>query len=240
VLETDLSTKQPTALSGNPWAIVGAVLYLLEWVAIVAAAPPGPIGPGTAANKLASDYASHAGGAAVAAAWFAVVLVGRVLFVAAVKASLRSRPRERPLLDLALGAMAISVVLEVATYAVVAATARLAADGASRDLLVGLDGAAFWLNLFLWGPVGVSVLACGLAMLRSRLYPAWLSWLGVVAGAAGIIACMIAGATTDSSGAGAADAVTSVPAIGMWVWMIATGVVLLRTPPGSADATRGN
>ena len=228
-----MSTHRPTALHGNPWALIGAVLYLLEWVAIIAAAPPGPFGPGTAASKLATDYAHHAGGAAVAGAWFAVVLVGRVLFVAGVKASLRHHPRERPLLDLALGAMAISVVLEVAAYAVVAATARLAADGAAHDLLVGLDGAAFWLNLFLWGPVGVAVLASGLAMLRSRLYATWLCWLAVVAGTAGIVSCLVAGATTDSSGSGATAAATSVAAVGMWVWMIATGVVLLRAAPES-------
>ena len=230
MLETELPTKQPTALTGNPWAITGAVLYLLEWVAIIAAAPPGPFGPGTAATKIATEYSDHARNAAVAAAWFAVVVAGRVLFVAGVKASLRHRPRERPLLDLALGAMAISVALEVAAYGIVAATARLAADGASRGLLVGLDGTAYWLNLLIWGPLGVSVLACGLAMLRSHLYASWLCWLGVVAGAAGIVACLVTSFVTDSSGSGPADAMTSVPAMGMWVWMIATGIVLVRRP----------
>ena len=184
---------------GTRLALAGAVLYLLEWVAIVAAAPPGPLGPGTAAATITSDYAGHAGAAAVSAAWFAVVLVGRVLFVAGVKASLRDHPQQRLLLDLALGAMAISVVLEIAAYGIVAAAARLA-DGGDPDLVAALDGGAFWLVLLIWGPIGISVLATGLAMLGSQLFAAWLSWLGMVAGAAGVVGCLVAGATTDRPG----------------------------------------
>ena len=233
MFETEVSAERPTALNGNPWALTGAVLYLLEWVAIIGAAPPGPFGPGTPASKIVREYSGHTRGAGVAAAWFAVVLVGRVLYIAGVKASLRHRVRDLPLLDLALGAMAISVVMEVATYSTAAATARLAADGASRDLVVALDGAAYWLNLFLWGPVGVSVLACAYAMLRSRLFASWLCWVGLVGGVAAIAACLVAGATTDASGTGAADAITSIGAIGLWVWMIGTGVVLLRRRPAT-------
>jgi hypothetical protein len=219
---------------GNRLALAGAVLYLLEWAAIIATSPPGPFGPGTAHHSIYSDYATHAGRASFAAAWFAVVLVGRILFVAGVKASLRDRPRERPLLDLALGAMAVSVVLEVVAYAVVAGTARLAASGAGTGLVVGLDSAAFWVDLMLWGPVGVSVLATGIAMLRSGLFASWLSWLGTAAGAAAIIGCLVAGATVDGSGSGAADTATMLPALAFWVWMLATGVVLWRAP--AADA----
>ncbi len=233
---TEVGTTRGAQPVGTRLALAGAVLYLLEWVAIVAAAPPGPLGPGTAAATITSDYAGHAGAAAVSAAWFAVVLVGRVLFVAGVKASLRDHPQQRPLLDLALGAMAISVVLEIAAYGIVAAAARLAADGGDPDLVAALDGGAFWLVLLIWGPIGISVLATGLAMLRSQLFAAWLSWLGMVAGAAGVVGCLVAGATTDESGsAAAAPAVTTVAALGMWVWMLATGVVLFRQSRTTAD-----
>lgn len=216
---------------GNRLALTGAVLYLLEWAAIIGSAPPGPFGPGTAHHSIYADYATHAGRASFAAAWFSVVLIGRILFIAGVKASLRDRPRERPLLDLALAAMAVSVVLEVLAYGVVAATARAAAGGAATGLVVGLDSAAFWVNLLIWGPVGVSVLATGIAMLRSGLFAAWLAWLGTLTGAAAIIACLVAGATVDESGSGLADTATSVPALAFWVWILATGVVLWRRPP---------
>jgi hypothetical protein len=238
--DVDAETAAPASTArggpvGNRLALAGVVLYLLEWVAIIGSAPPGPFGPGTSHHSIYSDYASHAGRATLAAAWFAVVLVGRILFVSGVKASLRDRPRAGPLLDLALGAMAVSVVLEVVAYAVVAGTARLAASGAGTGLVVGLDSAAFWVDLLIWGPVGVSVLATGVAMLRSGLFASWLSWLGIVAGVAGIVGCLVAGATVDASGSGAADAATSLPALAIWVWMVATGVVLWRRAAAADD-----
>jgi hypothetical protein len=215
---------------GNRLALTGAVLYLLEWIAIIAAAPPGPFGPGTDAQRLVHDYTTHARGAAFAAGWFAVVLAGRVLFIAGVKASLRRWPRERPLLDLALGAMAISVALEVATYAIVAGTARAAADGVASATVVALDGLAFWLNVLIFGPLGLAVLAAAIAMVRSRAFPSWIAWVGVVAGVAGMAAALVTGATTTDSASGATGPFTGVAAVGMWVWMIATGVVLWRRP----------
>jgi hypothetical protein len=96
--------------------------------------------------------------------------------------------------------------------------------------VVALDSAAFWVDLLLWGPIGVSVLATGVAMLRSGLFPSWLAWLGTAVGAAAVIGCLVAGATVDGSGSGAADAATSLPALAFWIWMVATGVVLWRAP----------
>lgn len=220
---------------GNRLVLIGAVLYLLEWVAIVAAQPPGPFGSGTRTADLVHSYATHAGGAAIAAAWFAVVLLGRVLVVAGLKASLRDSPRQLPLLDLALSAMALSVVMEIVAYSVVAGTARLAANGADPGVVVALDGAAHWVDLLIWGPVGVAVLACGLAMLRSRAFPPWLGWLAVVAGVAAIAGCLVYG-TSDGSGSGAGDAVTSLAALCFWVWMLAVGIYLFRRAPAAEPA----
>jgi hypothetical protein len=222
------STEREGALIGNRLTLAGAVIYLLEWVAIIAATPPGPFGPGSKRAETIAEYAGHAGGAAFAVGWFAVVLLGRVLFIAGLKAALRGRPRELPLLDLALGAMTVSVVLEIVTYSLVAATARLAADGATGDVVIALDDGAYWINLMIWGPIGVSVLAAGVAMLRSRLFRSWLCWLALVAGTAAVVASVLTGATADRSGADLAEAVTSIAALGMWIWMIGTGVVVLR------------
>lgn len=228
MVETDVSAARRDAPLGNRLALAGAVLYLLEWVAIIAASPPGPLGPGTGTAEVVDAYSEHAGAAAFSAAWFAVCLVGRVMYMAGLKASLRERPRELPLLDLAVAAMAISVALEIAAYSVAAGAARLAADGADDGLVVALDGAGYWLNLVLWGPLGVSVLASGAAMLRSRLFPSWLCWLALVAGLAALVGCVSTAVTAGEGGAGLSDAVTSVAALGMWVWMIVTGVQLWR------------
>ncbi|MDQ1664857.1 MAG: hypothetical protein QOH75_888 [Actinomycetota bacterium] len=52
--------------------------------------------------------------------------------------------------------------------------------------VVALGMAAYWLNLSGFGPLGVSVLAAAAAMLGSRLFPAWLCWLAVLSGVAGV------------------------------------------------------
>jgi hypothetical protein len=218
-------------LIGTRLALAGAVLYLLEWVAIIATSPPGPYGPGTATSELVSNYATHAGRAGAAAGWFAIVLLGRVLFVAAVRSSLRSEARLLPVLDLALGAMAVGVVLEVAAYVTDAATARLAADGAGAAVVSALDQTAYWTDLLIAGPTGVAVLATAAAMLRSRRYAGWLCWLGLVSGAAWLATSLIGGVTLGTgNGGGALDPVESLAALTLWVWMIATGVVLWRAP----------
>ncbi len=220
--------RRPTPI-GNRLALAGAVLYLLEWVAIIAASPPGPLGPGTDATEIVDAYSEHAGAAAVSAAWFAVCLVGRVLYLVGVKASMREHQRDLPLLDLAVAAMAISVALEVAAYGVVAGAAQLADDGADGGLVVALDGIGYWLNLMIFGPIGVSILAAGFAMLRSRLFPVWLCWVALVAGVAAVLGSLLSAVTAGDDGAGLGDGVTSVAALGMWVWMIVTGVRLWRS-----------
>jgi hypothetical protein len=225
---SDEGNRPRAVLVGNSVALIGAVVYLLEWVAIVGSSPPGPFGPAEPAGTVVHEYATHAGRAGVAAGLFAVVLLGRVLFVAGVAGSLRGQPALRPLLDTALVAMGASVLLEVVAYAIVAANARLALAGATSSVVVGLDQAAYWVDLLLAGPVGVSVLLTAWAMVRSRAFVAWLGWLGVLSGVTWLLACLVTGTALDNDDAGLLDAVTTVGALTVWVWMLATGIVLLR------------
>ena len=220
-------TEEAPALQGSGLALAGAVLYLLEWVAIVAAQPPGPYGNGTSAATVYRDYAAHAGGAGFAAAWFATCLVGRVLFVAGVRASVPRTRLTRPLFDLALAAMTVSVVLEVAAYAMVAGTARLAADGAARGTVVALDQVAFWVDLVIFAPAGLSIATCAVAMRLSRAYPPWQWALGAVAGVAGVLGTL-AMTTASRPPSGLGSVLETVAALGMWVFMISVGITLLR------------
>ena len=52
------------ALVGTRLALSGAVLYLLEWVAIIAIPAQAPSQPGTPAAQVLADYAGHADGLA--------------------------------------------------------------------------------------------------------------------------------------------------------------------------------
>jgi hypothetical protein len=212
--------------AGTRLVLVGAVVYLLEWVAIIGLSPQGPFGPGEKAATVVSSYAGHAGATATAAGWFSVVLLGRVLVVIGLRSSLRHRRDLRPALDFAVAAMAAGVVLEIASYGLVAGTARVAADGGASDTVVGLDSVAYWLNLLIVGPTGAAVLVAGLVMVRSRAFPMLLSWLPVACGALGILAGVLVTLATEHQDV--LDALESPAIIGMWVWMVATGVLLWR------------
>ena len=226
--EKEFTSLRQNAPIGNRLALIGAVVYLLEWVAILAASPPGPLGPGTAPSDVVDAYSADAGRQHCLRRGSRSASSDASCSWSGLKASLQARPRELPLMDVAVAAMAIGVVLEVAAYAVVAGAARAAADGADAALVGALDGVGFWLNLMIFGPTGVSMLAAGAAMLRSHLFPRWLGWLAVLAGVAGGVACVLGAATAGQSTEGLSDAVIAVASLGMWILMLVTGVRLWR------------
>ena len=105
------------------------------------------------------------------------MLLGRVLIMTGLRSALAESGRPQPLMDLAVGAMVISVALEIATYAVVAGAAW-AGGGSTR----ALDSVAFQLNDMLFGPLGVSLLCAGAAMWLSGLFGRVLPGVALVAG----------------------------------------------------------
>ena len=211
-------------------AIAGAVGYLLEWAVIFVVSPPGPRGPGEPTSQLVDAYADHSGAATLAATCIAVCLVGPVVFMAGLKSSMRERTSDLPLLDVGLAAIAISAALESAAYSVAAAAAGLAADGAEDPIVVALDTAGHWLYGSAFGPLGVAVIAAGVATLRARLFPPMLCWLAIVAGGASLWGVVLLGITEGEDEAGLADLVTTTAAVGIGGWMIIAGGILWRRP----------
>jgi hypothetical protein len=219
-------------LIGNRLALIGAIIYLLEWVAILGfgagTAPSGD--PGTSAEAIVSQYRQHALATSLAAGWFSLVLLGRILFMAGVRDGLRRSGYRTALADFAVVAMAVSVVLEIAVYSIAAGAAHAAVNGSDQSTIVALDAAANWLDLNIQAPLGASVLAASLAMLRSRAFPAWLCWLGMVAGAFGCVGGVLIGAAFHQGGAlyQATNLSTTVAVVGFWLWMLITGFLLFR------------
>ncbi|MFI5268861.1 MAG: DUF4386 family protein [Chloroflexota bacterium] len=216
---------------GNRWALVGAIIYLLEWVAILGfGAGNAPSGdPGTGAQAIVSEYKQHALAISLAAGWFSLVLLGRILFVAGIRDALRHTGFRTTLADFALLSMAVSVVLEISAYTIAAGAAH-AASGGGQSSVVALDAVANWLVLNIWAPLGASVLSASLAMLLARAFPSWLCWLGMVAGVAGCAVGVINGAAFQQGGAlyQAANVLSAVAAIGFWLWMLITAILLFR------------
>jgi hypothetical protein len=223
-------------LVGNRFALAGTVLYFMEWVGIVLAPslPTDKLGRDPA--SILSAYADRPGWTAFLAGWLSVVLVGRVLYVAALRSAFRDSGYASTLLDVALGAMSISVAIEIVSYDVVGAGAWLADRHAGAATVAALDAASTVLFLTIFGPLAVSVVAASIPMVTSRLFPRWLAWLGVVTGVLLVVAGII-GASAQGASGGFHDlggVLGSVPVAGVWLWMIATSVLLFRRAPRSS------
>ncbi len=224
---TTPTTTESRALVGNRLVLAGSVLYLLEWVAIVAVSLEAPVGATSSAGKLASTYAGNADAFAWAAGWFSVVLLGRILIMTGLRTAFGDSGRPQSLMDLAVAAMVVSVAIEIAVYALAAGVAWSVGNGASAASVRTLDSAAYLLNYMIYGPLGVSLLCAGAAMWLSGLFG---KVLPVAALAAGLLATLLGLVFVAPRFEDVAAALQLAPLL-FWIWMLWTGVVLWRARP---------
>jgi hypothetical protein len=228
-----MKSTKPTrpGIAGNKLVLVGAVLYLLEWVAIIGGGVDAPLGPGASSADLSSAYLGHAEAWGWAAGWFSVAEPGRVLIMVGLAVALSESGRRSRLMAAAVTTMAISVTSEIVVYAVVAAVAQ-GASGVSVGTLRLLDLVASELNLMIYGPLGISMLCAGLAMWRSGLFVRTLPVLALVSG----VAFVAIGAAL--GGPAQRDLVDplSAAALLFWVWMLWTGVLLWRRSSAAEES----
>lgn len=219
--------------AGTRLALLGTVLYLSEWLVIpfVADLPTDDLGDG--ATSIAAAYADHGTELAFIAGYLSFALLGRVVFVAALRSVVPDSALWRTLMDVALAAMAISVGIEIVQLGLTSTAAWLAEAGTEAGPIVALDGAATVLFMLVVTTVGASVLASSTAMLLSGVFPRWLGWLGLIDGV-----LVIAGGIVGATGAGdtgtvhdLADPLTGPPVAAFWLWMIAISIVLFRRAP---------
>ena len=223
-----------TPVAGNRLVLAGALLYLLEWVAIIAAGVSIPVGATASAHAVTSAYAGHANAIGWSAGWFCVVEVGRILVMVGLRAALPDVTRLRPLLDVAVIAMAVSVAVEIVVYAVAAGGAWSLANGGSAADVRVLDAVSYQLNETIYGPLGVAMLCAGWVMWKSG---AFNRVLPVLAMAAGTLFTLLGLAFVAPRFSDVAQGLGT-GAILMWIWMVWTGVVLWRARPraGSTSA----
>jgi len=164
-----------------------------------------------------------------------VVLLGRILLMVGLRAALDASGRPQRLMDLAVGAMTVSVVIEIVVYAVTSGAAWAIAHGASVSDIRVVDAVAFQTNQMIYGPLGVSLVCAAVAMWRSGLFARALAALGLVAGVGGIL---IGLAFDAPATAGVAQALSFANLL-FWVWMIWTGVVLWRAPRSTPEPVSG-
>lgn len=224
------SVSHTDGLVGNRWVLVGGVVYLLEWVAIiwVGAVGVGEFGTrGLSGAELIETYAGHEDAMYAMAGWFAIVLLGRILLFIGLRQALADSGRGHLLLDFAVAAAAVSVTLEVASYGLAAAATVPAAAG-DEALTQAIDQAATGVNLMIGGGLGVAILCAAYVMWRSGLFSTPLNVVGAVAGVASCGAQL----TVSPSLQTLFDILYIFPLL-FWIWMLWAGVVCWRRTPRS-------
>lgn len=224
------SAAPAAGLRRNRFALAGTVLYLLEWVAIVAAAVDVPVAPTASPHAILTHYQGRADALGFAAGWFALVLLGRVLFAAAVASALRHTEAPRWLTTTAVAVMAASVGLEIATYALAAGIAEAAPTSPE---VAGLNDVAWVMDQMVMPLVGVSVLCLVAATLRSRLFGRWVHLPGFIGGVLMSASALLVAPRL----AQAYDGVGNSGVPFFWIWMIWISVLCWRAPTETRSST---
>ena len=218
-------------LVGNRMMLSGALLYLLEWVAIIWTNSRGvatSVAIGTSADDLMASFKGNETALTMMAGWFSLVLIGRILIIIGLKNGLAASGRTHPIMDFAVIMMAISVAFEILTYILFASAAQLGA--AHPEAMIALEWTSGALNGLVFGTVGVSVLCSSWAMLRSELFPKALPILGMISGIPLAISALFISPSLSSIG----GALTAGAAL-FWIWMLWAGILLWKKVPMRAS-----
>ncbi|WP_430646284.1 hypothetical protein [Agromyces sp. GXS1127] len=217
---TDAAT---TAVPTTRWtALVGTLLYLLELVFLFGlwSAPPA----GLSAGDLVDFWGSNAGMHAFAAAGVSVAVLGRIVFAAAVRDALRAAPGVRVIADIGLALAVASVAIEITLMTVGSGVGVVGAADENAAVLaagiVGLGQAGTGVPI----AMGASGILLSVAMLRTRLVPAWISVVGLLGGIAfaALLVAPLPGLTA------IATPIALLALVLVVVWMLATSIVFAR------------
>jgi hypothetical protein len=150
-------------------------------------------------------------------------------------------PRPHPLRRRAAAGFSRLRAIEIASLSLAPAAAWIADNGGSADAIVALDAAGSIMFLMVFAPIGVAVLACGIAMLDTRLFRGWLGWLGVAAGSLMIVGGFLAAAAVGDDGDfnELGEQPSAIGALLFWLWLLATSAVLWRRRPDPEPASAG-
>jgi hypothetical protein len=182
-------------------------------------------GGGVPVDAPAAEHAAELARRTADGAWRAGVALELVAFLALLvfSAALARRIRMVEPQEASTGLVVLSAGVLLAAVKLGSGAAVLAADsraghldGELARLLADLNGAAFALSFV---PLGLLLLAAAVGALVHGALPRTLGWVGAVVGVLLVAATAVAGA----------DAVP-IPFLLALLWLVATGVVMLRRP----------
>lgn len=209
-------------------ALIAVALYLIA--ALLQGSPPG----GTASGEQVITYASAHHDALLIAIYLTGLAMALVLCVSVgLAALLRDAGKGGDALaavGLVGGVGWVAVLLAGLGFALGLVYRVPRGDPVLARLLLDLSSLSFTLSAF---PTAVNVGAFSLLMLRSRLFPNWLAWFGLLTGAVHLVA----GAAFAHDGLLAPQVTAGLIAPALYIlWGLCAGIVLLRRAGSLAPA----
>lgn len=222
----DMSDEQAARYTGVA-GLIGVALYVVTVVLIIDFP-----GINTPAAQLATYAASHQTQLLFEAFVWGAVVVATLSFLVGLWFTLRSGANDvqvTAMLGLVAGVMVYTIVLGgfgplltlgYRAHSLAPDTIKLLVD----QTLLGTTLSGF--------PTFVSLGAFSLAILRTRMLPAWAAWLGIVVGVVHIVA---AGSLAGDGLFSPSGVPVYVAPLLYYIWMLTISILLLRSPQAATQ-----
>ena len=181
----DTKWEQYGALAGLVFVILVVVGAVITWTT--------PPSPDDSFRDIASYFEEHTGAIKAGAFLTGLAAVAFLWFLGSLWSTLRRSEDTRRLATIATGGGIVGLILAVTAYAV-NATVAIALN--SRDAIQGVNPKFFYTLSSVIGGMGnfgvaVLVAATGVAILRTRVFPAWLAGPSLVIALGWIVAGLV-------------------------------------------------
>jgi hypothetical protein len=222
------SAGQGRTIHYNRLALVGVVVYLMEFIFIIPFFREPPEA-GMPASEIAAFYAANRTDILTYVAGVSAAILGVLLFATALRSVLRQvgGGSTAPILaDFALACAVVAIAVETVGMVLEGIAANMATYGEDglATVAAALHGAGFDVATMPWA---VFVLAASLAMVLTAVLPRWIGWVGLVSAVGYGSGTVFLAYDPDS----ALGLVQVAGWLLMIVWMLATGIVLFRRAP---------
>ena len=185
---------------------------------------PEPPGTDAPVEQIASYYGRHVDGQLTATFMWGLALTALLLFVGSLYSVLRTAEGGTGTLSLlALLSGTVAVTIMIVAQAATGATAIIASEGISPEVVRGMDEIAHMVAHLFAIPLGAFLVSASIAALRCQVTGRWLGVLGLMAGLANVVGT--AGIFEPGS---ALHNLGVLGLLGFVIWTLGTSISLLR------------
>lgn len=208
--------------SWERYAGIAGILFVLALLGtFVTGSTPNPADP---AGKVASSLAQHRSGELATVYIQIAAAIPLLIFLTGLRSILhRGEGEPRVLTPLAFGAALLGIAIVLVSHGILGALAAFVVKGSSADVTRALY--AVYQGVFIISDffLGAFLLAASLVMIRSRIVPGWLGWIGIVGGA-----CLVLNTFSFSNPQSILGLLGFLGFILMLLWVLITSIFMLR------------